>query len=106
MAIEDREVLFTERVLNAAAERYDAVKDQLASQGFCAEHVGEAMLVTLGWDVQHVKDYAVQVTAALADGLNLDLGERAQQAMGAAIIDSLVFGAVCADITYERKMGL
>lgn len=110
MAVDDetevRNTRFTMDVLELAAERYDAVKDRFRESAGGEESIGAAILADLGWSSLALEQFAEGTVEQICMAFGLDPGRRTLDALWTTVADSMAMGAICADVTYERDLGL
>jgi hypothetical protein len=100
---EGRETRFTVDVLEQAIERLLTVKDRCMEDSDLEGHVaqGAAILDDLAWSTIAVYEAADLETSNL-----LEVVDSRVEQISTAFVDGLLLGALCADISYERSLGL
>lgn len=103
-----QEMRFTQDVVQTAADRVNEAKDEEVARHATLSGAGDAVIARLGWDddtVRHLVNDYYRETRDIFDHED-DPEERLRLAIVTALMDGLMIGAVAADVTYERSMGL
>lgn len=94
-----RDTRFTVDVLEEAVRRLNAAKDEVTDPDTASSAEGVQILESLGWAPMGVAEIAMD-EAAQVKGLGGD------SPVITAFLDGVMLGAICADVTYERALGL